>query len=143
MLTGAADPGLNSGFMGCQLLATALAAECRVLSTPASVQTIPTNANNQDVVSMGCTSARMTRELLPKMWKLVAIQSLALAQAADLRGGDVMGRNYQGLHGLVRSVSPRLTVDRPLYEDISAMYQLLQSAEVQQRLLPPRPPAPA
>jgi histidine ammonia-lyase len=143
MLTGAADPGLNSGFMGCQLLATALAAECRVLSTPASVQTIPTNANNQDVVSMGCTSARMTRELLPKMWKLVAIQSLALAQAADLRGGDVMGRSYQGLHGLVRSVSPRLTVDRPLYEDISAMYQLLQSAEVQQRLLPPRPPAPA
>ena len=143
MLTGATDPGLNSGFMGCQLLATSLAAECRVLSTPASVQTIPTNANNQDVVSMGCTSARMTRELLPKIRKLVAIQSLALAQAADLRGGDVMGSDYQALHGLVRNVSPRLTVDRPLYEDISAMYQLLQSAEVQQRLLPPRPPAPA
>ena len=85
------DPGLNSGFMGVQLLATSLAAECRMLSAPASVQTIPTNANNQDVVSMGTISARMTRELTGKVWKLAAIQALALAQAADLRGGDVMG----------------------------------------------------
>jgi histidine ammonia-lyase len=142
MLTGADNPGLNSGLMGCQLLATSLAAECRILSTPASVQTIPTNANNQDVVSMGCISARMTRELLPKVWKLVGIQSLALAQAADLRGGDVMGGDYRKLQALVREVSPRLTVDRPLYEDIAAVVERLQSAQVQQRLLPPRVPAP-
>jgi tyrosine ammonia-lyase len=143
MLTGAANPGLNSGLMGGQLLATSLAAECRVLSTPASVQTIPTNANNQDVVSMGCISARMTRELLPKVWKLLGIQSLALAQAADLRGQDVMGSDYQKLHGLVRDVSPRLTVDRPLYEDIAAIVERIQSGQVQARLLPPRAPVPA
>lgn len=141
MLSGG-DPGLNSGFMGAQLLATSLAAECRILSTPASVQTIPTNANNQDVVSMGCISARMTRDLVAKLWKLAAIQSLALAQAADLRGGDVMGERYRELHRQVRQVSDRLTTDRPLFEDIARLTERLQAAETQRALLPARPPAP-
>ena len=51
-LLAAGAPGLNTGFGGAQLLATSLAAEARLLGTPASIQTIPTNANNQDVVSM-------------------------------------------------------------------------------------------
>ena len=140
-LLAGADPGLNSGFMGVQLLATSLAAECRLLSTPASVQTIPTNANNQDVVSMGTISARMTRELTEKVWKLVAIQALALAQAADLRGGDIMGRDYARLHGLVRGVSAQLAEDRPLFEDIARVNELLRSPATQAQLLPPRPAA--
>jgi len=141
-LLSGADPGLNSGFMGVQLLATSLAAECRMLSAPASVQTIPTNANNQDVVSMGTISARMTRDLTDKVWKLAAIQALALAQAADLRGGDVMGEHYAQLRRIVRGVSEKLTTDRPLFEDIAAMRDLLESGEAQRRLLLPRPPVP-
>lgn len=137
------DSGLNSGFMGVQLLATSLAAECRILSAPASVQTIPTNANNQDVVSMGTISARMTRELAAKVWKLAAIQALALTQAADLRGGDIMGDRYRTLHDLVRAVSDQLTVDRPLFEDIARVTDLLQAPDAQSRLLPARPPSPA
>jgi histidine ammonia-lyase len=136
------DPGLNSGFMGVQLLATSLAAECRILTTPASVQTIPTNANNQDVVSMGTHSARMTRDVTDKVWKLAAIQSLALAQAADLRGGDVMGERYAQLHRMVRGVSEKLAADRPLFEDIGRVRDRLQSSDAQQELLPARPPAP-
>lgn len=139
LLTGA-DPGLNSGMAGCQLLATSLAAESRILSTPASVQTIPTNANNQDVVSMGCTSAKMTRELLGKVWKLAGIEALALVQAAELRGGDVMGENYKQLHALVRAVSAPLVEDRPLFEDIERVYMLLQSESAQAACLPPREP---
>ena len=141
MLTGSDNPGLNSGFMGCQLLATSLAAECRILTTPASVQTIPTNANNQDVVSMGCIAARMTREMLPKVWKLTAIQALALAQAADLRGPKIMGRDFRKLHRLVRGISPHLSTDRPLYEDIRALTEKLQTAGAQQ-WMPARPAAP-
>src|SRR5205085_4550036 len=84
MLAGGA-PGLNSGFAGAQLLATSLAAEARLLGTPASIQTISTNANNQDVVSMGCIAAKMTRTMLPLLWKLAAVETLALMQAADQR----------------------------------------------------------
>jgi histidine ammonia-lyase len=141
MLTGSSNPGLNSGFMGCQLLATSLAAECRIATTPASVQSIPTNANNQDVVSMGCIAARMTREMLPKVWKITAIQALALAQAADLRGDKIMGGDFRKLHRLVREVSPKLTTDRPLFEDIAALTETLQT-DGAQHLLPPRPAAP-
>jgi histidine ammonia-lyase len=137
------DPGLNSGFMGVQLLATSLAAECRILTTPASVQTIPTNANNQDVVSMGTISARMTRELVDKVWKLVAVQALALVQAADLREPEVMGECYRGLHRLVRSTSEKLANDRPLFEDIARVGDLLKSPEAQASLLPTRPASPS
>jgi histidine ammonia-lyase len=136
------DPGLNSGMAGCQLLATSLAAECRILCTPASVQTIPTNANNQDVVSMGTISARMTRDLTRQVWKLAAIQTLALAQAADLRGGDVMGGRYRELHRRVREISKKLTTVRPLFEDIARVCEWLKSAEVQAQFLPPRPSSP-
>jgi histidine ammonia-lyase len=136
------DPGLNSGFMGVQLLATSLAAECRMLSAPASVQTISTNANNQDVVSMGMISARMTRQLTGKVWKLTAIQALALAQAADLRGGDLMGEDYAKLHKMIRGISEKLSVDRPLVEDIVRVRELLESDGAQAQMLPPRPPAP-
>jgi histidine ammonia-lyase len=91
---------------------------------------------------MGCIAARMTRDMLPKVWKIAAIQALALAQAADLRGPNVMGRDFRKLHGLVRAVSPRLTIDRPLFEEIAAMAARLQTDAAQRPLLPPRPAAP-
>ena len=127
MLAGGA-PGLNSGFSGAQLLATSLAAELRLLGTAASIQTISTNANNQDVVSMGCTAAKMTRTALPLAWKILAIEALALAQAADLRAPkNVMGGDYQKLYDLVRQCSPKLENDRPLVDDIERVTALLQS----------------
>lgn len=138
MLAGGA-PGLNSGLAGAQLLATSLAADARLLGTAASIQTISTNANNQDVVSMGCTAAIMTRRALPLLWKIVAIEALALAQASDLRGRqDVRGGDYQKLYDLVRSVSPPLMTDRPLAEDIQRVTALLQTEAAQEQCLRPR-----
>jgi histidine ammonia-lyase len=135
-LLASGPPGLNSGLAGAQLLATSLAAEARLLGTPASIQTIPTNANNQDVVSMGCTAAKMTRSVLPLLWKLVAIEAIALAQAADSRpGSDVMGGDYRKLYDLVRSVCPALTMDRPLAQEIQHVMALLQSEEGQRQCL--------
>jgi len=138
-LLAAGAPGLNTGFGGAQLLATSLAAEARLLGTPASIQTISTNANNQDVVSMGCIAAKMTRTALPLVWKLVAIEALALMQAADARGNhQVMGGDYRKLYELVRGVSPKLQADRPLAEDIRRVMELLQSEEVQKQCLRPQ-----
>jgi len=130
MLAGGAT-GLNSGFAGAQLLATSLAAEARLLGMPASIQTISTNANNQDVVSMGMHAAKMTRAVLPLCWKILAVETLALAQAADLRGKNVMGGDYTKLHDLVRGLSPKLENDRPLVEDIQKVAELLKSEEAQ------------
>ena len=138
MLAGGA-PGLNSGLSGVQLLATSLAAEARLLGTAASIQTISTNANNQDVVSMGCTAAKMTRTALPLLWKILAIESIALAQAADARGCEkVLGGDYRKLYELVRGVSPKLESDRPLGEDIQRVTALLQTEDAQQHCLRPQ-----
>jgi histidine ammonia-lyase len=135
LLTGGA-PGLNSGMMGCQLLATSLAAEARLLGTAASIQTIPTNANNQDVVSMGTTAAKMTRKVLPILWKLLAIETMAIIQAADLRDDkNMMGKDYRKFYDIVRNITPKLENDRPLFEDIEKVVTLLQSRETQKELL--------
>ena len=142
-LLAAGAPGLNTGFGGAQLLATSLAAEARLLGTPASIQTIPTNANNQDVVSMGCIAAKMTRTALPLVWKILAIEALALVQAADLRGKDfVLGGDFRKLHDLVRGVSAQLGSDRPLVSDIEQVTRLLQSEDVQQQCLAPQTDSP-
>jgi phenylalanine ammonia-lyase len=142
LLTGG-NPGLNSGMAGCQLLATSLAAELRILSMPASVQTIPTNGNNQDVVSMGTHAARMSRQALPMVWRILAIETLALCQAADLRKrGDVMGGDYQTLHKAIRALSPMLCEDRPLKEDIERVAAYLASEEGQAAHLLARPKNP-
>ncbi len=135
MLAGG-KPGLNSGFSGAQLLATSLAAEARLLGSPASIQTISTNANNQDVVSMGCTAAKLTRQTLPLLWKILAIEALTVCQAADLSDRrDVMGGDFQKLHALIRGVSGKLGSDRPLAEDIQRVTALLQSEEAQRQCL--------
>jgi tyrosine ammonia-lyase len=131
-------PGLNSGLSGAQLLATSLAAEARLLGTAASIQTISTNANNQDVVSMGCIAAKMTRAMLPLLWKILAIEAITVVQAADLRGQEkVLGDDFKKLYDLVRGVSPKLDNDRPLNEDIARVTTLLQSEAAQQHCLRP------
>ncbi len=137
MLAGGA-PGLNSGLSGAQLLATSLAAEARLLGTAASIQTISTNANNQDVVSMGCIAAKMTRTALPLLWKILAIEAITVVQAADLRGREkVLGGDFKKLYELVRAVSPKLENDRPLNEDIARVTALLQSEAAQAECLRP------
>lgn len=135
MLAGGA-PGLNTGMAGAQLLATSLAAELRLLCGAASVQTIPTNANNQDVVSMGMISSKLTRQALPKLWKLIAIQAMALAQASDLRGNGA-GESYCRLKERVREISPQLAEDRPLFEEIEAMTAFVSDPKTADELLHP------
>ncbi|MCU0906400.1 MAG: aromatic amino acid ammonia-lyase [Rhodobacteraceae bacterium] len=78
-------PGLNSGFMGAQVTATALLAELRAGGGAASIQSISTNGANQDVVSMGTIAARLVRKRLELTRHIHAILGLALAQAMDLR----------------------------------------------------------
>ena len=108
------------------------------MATPASIQSIPTNANNQDLVSMACHAAGMTRATLPLLWKLLGIHGLALAQAADLRGETMsMSGGYAMLREEIRKISPRLVQDRPLQEDIEKASELFRSESFQEQALSP------
>lgn len=111
--------GLNSGFMGAQVTATALVAEMRSKAVPAAIQTIPTNADNQDVVTMGTIAARNARDQVTRLWQVLAIHALALTQAHDLRGGEGFAPATREVAALVRRHSPFLDTDRPLSGDIA------------------------
>ncbi len=117
--------GLHSGFMGCQVTASALVAELRADAIPASIQSIPTNGNNQDVVSMGTIAARKCRNALDDVFRVLAIEAMACAQAAELllRNGADAGLSQAALDLLafVRASSPFLDHDRPLGAEIDCL----------------------
>ncbi|MFN2570598.1 MAG: histidine ammonia-lyase [Gemmatimonadales bacterium] len=114
----AGDPGLESGFMTAQIAAAALVADCRVLATPASVQSVPTEGNQEDVVPMGMSSAWKAGRVLQNAERIVAIELLAGAQGLEflkpLRPAQAVGR----LHAAIRKDSAALAGDRPLTADI-------------------------
>ncbi|WP_223073630.1 HAL/PAL/TAL family ammonia-lyase [Vreelandella utahensis] len=117
-LTGS-ETGLHSGFMGAQVTASALLAEMRTQATPASIQSIPTNGDNQDVVTMGTIGARRTHHLLALLYRILAIDALMAVQALELRAEPhLRSEATVQMMAWVRTRSPALTSDRPLSEDI-------------------------
>src|SRR6058998_3019857 len=105
----AREPGLESGFMIAQIAAAALVADCRVLATPASVQSVPTEGNQEDVVPMGMTAAWKAGRILADAERIVAIELLAGAQGLEylkpLRPAQAVARVYAA----VRQESSALT----------------------------------
>ncbi len=116
--------GLNSGFMGAQVTASALVAELRARSAPASIQSVPTNANNQDVVTMGTIAARRAGEAVTDVARILAIETLCLAQAVELRRREddaPFGPAACAVLALARAHAPFLDEDRPLSGEIEAV----------------------
>jgi len=114
----ARDPGLESGFMTPQIAAAALVADCRVLATPASVQSVPTEGNQEDVVPMGMTAAWKAGRILANAERIVAIELLAGAQGLEYLLPLTPARGVARLHAAVRREAASLTGDRPLTADI-------------------------
>ena len=121
----ARDPGLESGFMTAQITAAALVADCRVLATPASVQSVPTEGNQEDVVPMGMSAAWKAARILDNATRIVAIELLAGAQGLEflkpLKPGRGVARTYEAVRGAVEA----LDSDRPMSEDIERMARLV------------------
>ncbi len=116
--------GLQSGLMGAQVTASALVAEMRSDAGPASIQSIPTNNNNQDVVPMGTIAARKTQRALENLFPVLAIEAIALAQAVDeLAEMGEAGISREGLRLVrwVRRRAPRILADRSLAAEITAI----------------------
>ncbi len=117
--------GLHSGFMMVQVTAAALVAESRTLATPASVQSIPTEANQEDFVPMGMAAAVKVRRILANARRTVACELLAAAQGLEFRRPLSSGRGVERLCERVRELVPPLTVDRPLTPDIEKVAALV------------------
>lgn len=123
----AKNSGLNSGFMIAQVTSAALVAESRVLSHPASVDSIPSSAGREDHVSMGMTAALKARQVAEFARTCLAVEILVAAQALDFRRPLKPGRGVAAAHALLRRTVPTLDDDRELHRDIEAVSALLDS----------------
>ena len=115
------DGGLNSGFMIPQYVAASLVSENKVLAHPASVDSIPTSAGQEDHVSMGNTAALKAWQVLANAEHVLAIELLTAAQAVEFLAPLEPGVGARAAHACVRSRSPRLVEDRSLSADIDAV----------------------
>jgi histidine ammonia-lyase len=117
----AADGGLNSGFMIPQYVAASLVSENKALSHPASVDSIPTSAGQEDHVSMGNAAGLKAWQVLANSERALAIELLAGAQAVEFLAPLAPGVGSEAGRRFVRAVSPRLGEDRPLSGEIEAL----------------------
>lgn len=138
--------GTESGFMIAQYTAASLVSENKVLAHPASVDSIPTSANQEDHVSMGATAARKGRMILNNVRNVLAIELLCAAQGLDFRmSPNLPGAHRHGAEGerelspgpailaahkAIREVVPFLDEDRELHLDISAAADLIRSHKI-------------
>jgi histidine ammonia-lyase len=125
------DAGLNSGLMIAQYTQAALASENKVLAHPASVDSIPVSADQEDHVSMGTIAARKARSIADNAATVVAIELLAAYQAVDILGGeDKLGQATSKLFAQLRTCVPPMNGDRMFVEDINAVRALVCSNAV-------------
>jgi histidine ammonia-lyase len=124
------DPGLNSGFMIVHVTAAALASENKSLAHPASVDSLPTSANQEDHVSMATFAARRLRPMLANTAHIVAIELLAAAQGIEFLRPLQSAPALEGVLRMVRSISPAMMADRSLARDIEAMHHLVTAGDI-------------
>jgi histidine ammonia-lyase len=116
-----AEGGLNSGFMIPQYVAAALVSENKVLAHPASVDSIPTSAGQEDHVSMGNAAGLEAWQVLANCERVLAIELLAGAQAVEFLAPLQPGDGVAATRRFVRTLSPSLAADRSLSADIEAV----------------------
>lgn len=122
--------GLNSGLMVAQYTAAALVSENKVLSHPASVDSISVSADQEDHVSMGPIAVRKCNEILRNVRAVLAIEMMSAAQAFEFHEGRKPGKGTQIAYDLIRTKVPRLVDDRVLYPDIEAIRLLVEDCSI-------------
>jgi histidine ammonia-lyase len=124
------EPGLNSGFMIVHVTAAALASENKSLAHPASVDSLPTSANQEDHVSMATFAARRLQQMLKNTAHIVAIELLAAAQGIEFLRPLKSAPALENVLRLIRSVSPAMMSDRSLARDIEAVHHLVECGDI-------------
>lgn len=118
--------GLNSGFMIVQYSAASLVSENKVLTHPASVDSIPSSANQEDHVSMGTIAARKARDIMENARKVIAMEILSATQAIDLRGKKRLGMGTEAAYSVVRKHTSFVDKDRIMYIDINTIEDVIK-----------------
>ncbi len=121
--------GMFSGLMLSQYTADTLIVEQRILSTPASIQSIPAAADQEDFVSMGMNTALKNAQIIDNAYGILGIEFMAAAQALDFREHKT-GKGVAKGKEVIRKYVEHLDVDRPLYPDHNKMKELVKSCEI-------------
>lgn len=120
-----ANPGLESGAMILQYSAASLVSENKTLAHPASVDSIPSSANQEDHVSMGTTGARHARMIIANVRTVLAIEAFCAAQAIEYRGVEKMSPKLREQWEQIRKIVPSMTEDRIFSQDVNRIIEFL------------------
>ncbi len=126
--------GVCSGFMIVQYSAAALVSENKVLAHPASVDSIPSSAGQEDHVSMGTIAARQSAEIGKNVRRVLAMELMVACQGIDIRGNRGLGKGTKAAYDLIRNIIPVLEQDRPLYEDINNCERIIENGLLLQKV---------
>ncbi len=121
------NPGLQSGMMIAQYAAASLVSENKVLAHPASVDSIPSSANQEDHVSMGTIAARHAKSIVQNTRNVIAIEGLSGALAVEYRGVEGLSPASTKLYQWIREEVPTLAEDRVLSKDIAALSKKMKN----------------
>jgi histidine ammonia-lyase len=127
------DPGLSSGYMMVQITAASLVAESRTLAMPASIGSIPTDANQEDFVPMGMAAAYKARRILANARRVVGAELLCAAQGLEFLRPLRAGKGVERLHGRLRALAPAVAVleaDRPPAPDLERLARAVAEGEL-------------
>jgi histidine ammonia-lyase len=137
----ARKPGLNSGLMIAEVTSAALMSENKQMSHPASVDSTPTSANQEDHVSMACHGARRLLQMTDNLFSIIGIEALTAAQGIDLRSPLQTSPELTRAHAAIRSVVPTLDEDRYMAPDLKAVSDLIGSGTLNSAISPDILPA--
>lgn len=126
--------GLNSGFMITQYAAAALVSENKILAHPASVDSIPSSANQEDHVSMGTIAARKARDIIRNAERVISTEILAACQAIDFRENFKLGKGTDAAYKTVRENVKFFDNDVVMYKEIDKVTKLLSDGELAKRV---------
>lgn len=132
----AKTPGLNSGFMIAEVTSAALMSENKQMSHPASVDSTPTSANQEDHVSMACHGARRLLAMTENLFTIIAIEALTAAQGVELRAPLGTSPQLQKVLHVIRQHVPSLDVDRYMADDIETARKLVASGALVNAVAP-------
>jgi histidine ammonia-lyase len=122
--------GLNFGMQGMQFTATSTVAENQTLSFPMYVHSIPNNNDNQDIVSMGCNAALMTKKVVANSFEVLGIQLMTLLQAVDYLDCTArLAPDTRSLYKTARKLFPKFVEDAPKYKDLEKIKLFLETSD--------------